>query len=68
LYSSSNIKVIRLGKMRRARERYEMRTKFSSKNLVGKRLFGRPRSRWEGNIEMDHRGIGWEGVDRMHLA
>jgi hypothetical protein len=54
--------------MRRARERYEMRTKFSSKNLVGKRLFGRPRSRWEGNIEMDHRGIGWEGVDRMHLA
>jgi hypothetical protein len=34
----------------------------------GKRLGGRPRCRWEDNIRMDLRGIGWEGVDWMHLA
>jgi hypothetical protein len=39
--------------------------------LVGKperkRLLGRPRRRWEGNIRMDLRGIGWGGVDWIHL-
>jgi hypothetical protein len=29
----------------------------------GKRLFGRPRCRWEDNIRMDLREAGWEGVD-----
>jgi hypothetical protein len=23
---------------------------------------------WEDNIRMDHREIGWEGVDWVHLA
>jgi hypothetical protein len=40
--------------------------------LVGnperKRQLGRPRCRWEDNIRMDLKKIGWEGVDWMHLA
>jgi hypothetical protein len=34
----------------------------------GKRPIGRPRCRWKGNIRMNLREIGWEGMDRMHLA
>jgi hypothetical protein len=34
----------------------------------GKRLLGRPRHRWENNIRIDLREIGWEGVDWMHLT
>jgi hypothetical protein len=34
----------------------------------GKRPRDRPRNRWEDNIRMDLREIGWEGVDWMHLA
>jgi hypothetical protein len=34
----------------------------------GKRPLGRPRRRWEDNIRMDLREIGWEVVDWMHLA
>jgi hypothetical protein len=34
----------------------------------GKRQLGRHRHRWEGNIIMDLRKIGWEGVDWLHLA
>jgi hypothetical protein len=37
------------------------------KNLC-KILVGRPRHRWEDNIGMDLREIGWEGVDWMHVA
>jgi hypothetical protein len=41
-------------------------------SLVGKpegeRPLGRPRRRWEDNIRMDVREIGWEGVDWVHLA
>jgi hypothetical protein len=29
----------------------------------GKRPFRRPRHRWEDNIRMDLKEIGWEGVD-----
>jgi hypothetical protein len=40
--------------------------------LVGKpeveRLLGRPRSRWENNIKMDLREIGWGGMDWDDLA
>jgi hypothetical protein len=31
-------------------------------------LIGRPSRRWEDNIRMDLREIGWEGVESMHLA
>jgi hypothetical protein len=34
----------------------------------GKRPLGRSRRRWEDNIRMDLREIGWEGVDWKHLA
>jgi hypothetical protein len=29
----------------------------------GKRPLGRPRRRWEDNIKMDLREIGWGGMD-----
>jgi hypothetical protein len=28
----------------------------------------RPRHRWEGNIKMDLKEIGWEGVDWIDVA
>jgi hypothetical protein len=34
----------------------------------GKRQLRRPRHSWEVNIRMDLRGMGWEGVDWMHLV
>jgi hypothetical protein len=34
----------------------------------GKGPLGRPRYRWEDNIRMNLREIGWDGVDWMHLS
>jgi hypothetical protein len=34
----------------------------------GKRSLGRPRPRWEYNIRMDLREIGWDYEDWMQLA
>jgi hypothetical protein len=34
----------------------------------GKRPLGRPRRTWEDNIKMGLRGIGWSGMDWIHLA
>jgi hypothetical protein len=34
----------------------------------GKRALGRPRRRWEDNIVMDLREIGWGGMDWIDLA
>jgi hypothetical protein len=34
----------------------------------GKRPLGRPRHRWEDNIKMDLKEMGWEGVDWLHVA
>jgi hypothetical protein len=34
----------------------------------GKRPHGRPRSRWEDNIKIDLKEIGYVGVDWIHLA
>jgi hypothetical protein len=45
-----------------------MRTKFWSGNLRGRDKLGRPRHRWEDNIRVDLKEIGWEGVDWIHLA
>jgi hypothetical protein len=40
--------------------------------LVGKpeggRPLGRPRHRWEDNIKMDLREVGWGGMDWINLA
>jgi hypothetical protein len=37
-------------------------------NPEGKRPLGRRRHRWEDNIRMDLRELGWEVVDWIHLA
>jgi hypothetical protein len=34
----------------------------------GKRSLERSRHRWEDNIRVDLKKIGWEGVDWIHLA
>ena len=34
----------------------------------GKRLFGRPRRRWEDNIKMDFQEVGCGGIDWIELA
>jgi hypothetical protein len=40
--------------------------------LVGKserkRTIGRAKCRWDDNIRMDLKKIGWEGVDWIHLG
>jgi hypothetical protein len=34
----------------------------------GKRQIGRPRRRWEDNIEIDVKEVGWRGMDWIDLA
>jgi hypothetical protein len=34
----------------------------------GKRPLGKPRRRWEDNVKMDLREIGWGGMDWIDLA
>jgi hypothetical protein len=34
----------------------------------GRRPLGRPWRRWEDNIKMDLREVGWEGADLIDLA
>jgi hypothetical protein len=34
----------------------------------GRRQLGRPEHRWEANIRMDIREVGWEIVDWMHMS
>jgi hypothetical protein len=34
----------------------------------GRRPLGRPRRRWEDNIRMDLREVGWGGMDWINLA
>jgi hypothetical protein len=34
----------------------------------GKKPLGRPRHRWEDNIRMDLKEIGWDGMDWIDLA
>jgi hypothetical protein len=34
----------------------------------GKRPLGRPRRKWVDNIKMDHREIGWDGMDLIDLV
>jgi hypothetical protein len=37
-------------------------------NPEGKRPLGRPRLRWEDNIRIDFRGIGWCYMDWIDVA
>jgi hypothetical protein len=34
----------------------------------GKRAVGRPKCKWEDNIKVDLREIGWNGMDWIHLT
>jgi hypothetical protein len=34
----------------------------------GRRPLGRPRRRWEDNIKMDLREVGWVGIDWIVVA
>jgi hypothetical protein len=34
----------------------------------GRRPLGRPRRRWEGNIKMNVREVGWGGMDWINLV
>jgi hypothetical protein len=45
-----------------------MRTKFWLHSLKEKRLLGKNRCRWEDNINMDLREIGFGSADWIHLA
>jgi hypothetical protein len=36
--------------------------------MTNKSPLGRPRHRWAGNIKMDLREIGWDGMDWIDLA
>jgi hypothetical protein len=45
-----------------------MCAEFWSANPGGARSLGIHRRRWEDNIRMDLREMGWEGVDWIHLA
>ena len=36
--------------------------------LEERRLLGIPRNRWEDNIEMDLRDMGWRGMDWIDLV
>ena len=35
---------------------------------LGKRTFGRPRHKWQGNINIDLKEVGWGGKDWMTVA
>jgi hypothetical protein len=72
LYSSPNI--IRMIKSRRMRwtghvarmGRKGMHIGLWWESQKERKQLGRPRHRWEDNIKMDLRGIGWGGVDCIH--
>jgi hypothetical protein len=74
LYSSPNIiQVIKSRRLRRAGHVARMGERRGAyRALVGKpegrRLLGRPRRRWEDNIKMDLREVGWGGMDWVDLA
>jgi hypothetical protein len=36
-------------------------------NSEGRRPLGRPRRRWEDNVKIDQREIGWGGMDWIDL-
>jgi hypothetical protein len=73
LYGLPNIiRVAKSSRMRWASHVARMRGMRNSYSIFvgkseGKRPLRRPRRRWEDNIRMDLREIGWEDVDWMHL-
>jgi hypothetical protein len=73
LYSSLNIRVIKLRRMRWVGHVACMREGRGVNRILvwrseGKRPLGRPRCRWEDNIKMDLMEVGFDGANWMHLA
>jgi hypothetical protein len=74
LYSSANIiRQIKSRKMRLAGHVARMGQERNVYRVLigkpeGKRPLGKPRRRWEDEIRMDLRGIGWGSVDWIQLA
>jgi hypothetical protein len=74
LYSSpSIIRVIKARRMRWGWHMARMGEVRGAYNILvgrpeGRRPLGRPRRRWEDNIKMDPREIGFGDVDWIHLA
>jgi hypothetical protein len=73
LYSSNINTMIKLRRMRWAGLVERMGEKRNAYRILvgkpeGKRPLGRPRLRWVDNIKVDHRKIGWGGVEWMGLA
>jgi hypothetical protein len=73
LYSSPGIfRVIKARRMRWAGHVARMGEMRGAYNILvgwpeGRRPLGRPRRRWEDNIKMDLRGIGFGDADWIHL-
>jgi hypothetical protein len=67
--SPSIIRIIKLRKMRGAGH-VEKRNAYRilMGNPVGRRPLVRPRRRWEDDIKMDLREIGWGGIDWIDLV
>jgi hypothetical protein len=74
LYSSPSIvRVIKTRRMRWAGHVARMGEVRGAYNILvgrpeGRRQLGRPRRRWEDNIKMDLREIGFGDADWIHLA
>jgi hypothetical protein len=74
LYGSPNIiRTIKLRRMRWAGHVALMGEKSNAYRILigkpeGKRLVRRPRCRWEENIKVDHREMGWRRIDWIYLA
>jgi hypothetical protein len=71
--SPSIIRIIKPRKMRWAGHVARMGGKRNASRILvgkleGKRPLGRPRCRWEDNIRMDLREIGWGGMDWIGLG
>jgi hypothetical protein len=70
--SPSIIRITKSRRMRWAGNVARMGRRCAYRILVGKpegkRPLGRHRRRWEGNIRMDLREIGWSGMDWIDLA
>jgi hypothetical protein len=45
-----------------------MRTAFCQEKLEGKKPLGTSGRRWEDNIKMDLKEVGWAGVEWIHMG
>jgi hypothetical protein len=74
LYSSpSIIRMIKSRKMRWVGHVAQMGENMNAYRILvgkpeGRRTLGKPRRRWEDNIKMDLREIGWDDMDWIDLA